>query len=319
MQDAVVKNITVDQEGINVECFPNRTRAKGDKFGQALKLPWAKHYKSNQFSLFVDDDGNVIDNQKDVLDNAILYTVAKIKRVIASNTGEQLSMNSGVEEFDTSEYQEYAEVIQLVLTKCGLARYIYNKAKTTGYLTHMERLTTLYIFGHLGDSGKEFVHKVMEFTLNYQYSVTQRYINKLPDKPISCSKLREQYKQLTAQVGCNCRFIKTKECYPSPVLHALKNAKEIPKGMNLPTGRNSKKSEDTTICKQVNIHKQAAEIASKLVELRRQERGVQKAIDKQQEALNQLMDAAGVDCLEIDIGLLVRRKSEDGYDYSIEL
>lgn len=45
---------------------------------------------------------------------------------------------------------------------------------------------------------------------------TQRYIRKLSEKPISCGKLRDQYKQLTAQVGCNCNFSKTKECYPPP-------------------------------------------------------------------------------------------------------
>lgn len=319
LQDAVLKNLTMEREGINVECFPNRTRVRGDKPGQALKLPWAKHFVSEQYSLFVDNDGQVLENQKDVLHNAVQYPVSKIKRIIAANTGEQLSDKAEDKNVDVSEYKNYEEMIQLVLLHCGLARYIYQKAKSTGYLAHMERLTILYIFGHLGESGKEFVHTVMEFTLNYQYSVTQRYIRKLPDKPISCNKLREQYKQLTAQVGCNCRFVKTKDCYPSPVLHALKNAKDIPKDMNLPTSQSKKKSDDNKICKQVNIHKQASEMATKLVELRRQERGVRKAIDKQQESLNQLFDMAGVDCLEIDIGLLVRRKVNEGYEYSIEL
>ena len=101
--------------------------------------------------------------------------------------------------------------------------------------------------------------------------------------------------------------------------HALKNAKDIPKDINLPTSQSKTKSDDNKICKQVNIHKQASEIAAKLVELRRQERGVKKAIDKQQESLNELFDTAGEDCLEIDIGLLIRRKVEEGYEYSIEI
>ena len=46
---------------------------------------------------------------------------------------------------------------------------------------------------------------------------------------------------------------------------------------------------------------------------------MKKAIDKQQESLNELFDTAGVDCLEIDIGLLIRRKVEEGYEYSIEI
>ncbi|MBC5713190.1 hypothetical protein H8S17_03030 [Roseburia sp. BX1005] len=319
LQDAVIKNLTIEREGINVECFPNRTRTRGDKLGQALKLPWAKHFISEQYSLFVDSEGQILENQKDILHHAVTYSISKLKRIIAANTGEQLSIKTEQEIIDKDEYKNYGEMIQLVLLNCGLARHLYQKAKSTGYLTHSERLTILYIFGHLGESGKGFVHTVMEFTLNYQYSVTQRYISKLPDKPISCNKLREQYKQLTAQVGCNCRFVKTRDCYPSPVLHALKNAKDIPKDINLPTSQSKTKSDDNKICKQVNIHKQASEIAAKLVELRRQERGVKKAIDKQQESLNELFDTAGVDCLEIDIGLLIRRKVEEGYEYSIEI
>lgn len=319
LQDAVLKNLIIEHNGINVECFPNRTRVKGDKLGQALKLPWAKHYRSNQYSLFVDDNGQVVSDQKTILYDSVQYSVAKIKRIIAANTGEQLSSKTVEAQVDVKEFQEYDEAIQLVLLHCGLARHIYKKAKTTGYLTHMERLTVLYIFGHLGNKGQEFVHAVMEFTLNYQYSVTQRYIRKLPEKPISCGKLRDQYKQLTAQVGCNCNFSKTKECYPSPVLHALKNAKDIPEDMHLPTCQSHKRNDDRSICKQVNIHKQASEIASKLVELRRQKRGICKAIDKQQDLLNELMDNMATDCLEIDMGLLVRHKVADGYEYTIEL
>ena len=29
-------------------------------------------------------------------------------------------------------------------------------------------------FAHLGEDGKNFVHTVMEFTLNYQYHVTEK-------------------------------------------------------------------------------------------------------------------------------------------------
>mgnify|MGYP006074156915 FL=1 len=102
------------------------------------------------------------------------------------------------------------------------------------YLSHFERLSVLYVFGHKGDEGKEFVHTVMGFTLNYQYSITQKFITKLPEKPVSCVKLREQYKLITAEYGCNCNFKRTKNCYPSPVLHAIKDSgEEQPKTFSL--------------------------------------------------------------------------------------
>ena len=55
----------------------------------------------------------------------------------------------------------------------------------------------------MGDEGREFVHTVMAFTLNYQYDTTEKFILKIPEKPISCAKLREQYKLITAEYGCS--------------------------------------------------------------------------------------------------------------------
>lgn len=131
--------------------------------------------------------------------------------------------------------------MKLVLEKCGLQRYLCLKAKRTGYLSHFERLTILYVFGHLGEAGKDFIHQVMEYTLNYQYAVTERFIRKCPEKPIGCIKLREQYKQVTAEVGCNCNFRRTKNCYPSPVLHVVTEIGEVNTGVTMPTAKKSAK------------------------------------------------------------------------------
>ena len=37
----------------------------------------------------------------------------------------------------------------------------------------------------------------------YDVRGIQKYIKRLPEKPVSCVKLREQYKQITAETGCN--------------------------------------------------------------------------------------------------------------------
>ena len=85
------------------------------------------------------------------------------------------------------------------MLSCNLIRFLCQKAKTVHYLNHCERLSILYVFGHLGEEGKEFIHKIMSFTLNYSYQVTQKFILKCPEKPVSCLKLREQYKQISAR------------------------------------------------------------------------------------------------------------------------
>ena len=116
-------------------------------------------------------------------------------------------------------------------------KYLVNKSMSTGYLTHFERLSILNVFGHLGEDGKEFVHKVMSYTINYQYNVTQGFINRIMEKPVSCVKLREQYKLVSSEYGCNCAFKRTKNCYPSPVIHALKDNNEHNKEITVPVSR----------------------------------------------------------------------------------
>ena len=81
----------------------------------------------------------------------------------------------------------------LIIERCSLMRYLCQRAAKTVYLSHFERLSVRYVFAHLGEKGKEFVHQVMSFTLNYQYNITEKFIRKCPEKPISCLKLRDQY------------------------------------------------------------------------------------------------------------------------------
>ena len=111
-----------------------------------------------------------------------------------------------------------------------------------------------------------FIHKVMSFTLNYSYQVTQKFVLKCPEKPISCLKLREQYKQISAEIGCSCGFRRTKNCYPSPVLHALKNTEEneqitVPVSKTIPTDKQK------IMKTEISASSRAQEIAGKMMEL----------------------------------------------------
>ncbi len=198
-------------------------------------------------------------------------------------------------------------------------RYLCQKARTTGYLTHFERLSVLYVFGHLGDEGKTFVHTVMEFTLNYQYHVTEKFIQKLPGKPISCLKLRDQYKQITAEYGCSCDFKRTKNCYPSPVLHAIKSSGDVAQDVTIPTSRTLSKEKEKKVVEEINIHKKVQELAGRIIEMKKQRRGIDKAIQKIENELEKIYDQAGIDCLEVDMGLLVRRRKGEVYEWLIEI
>jgi len=318
LQDIILSKQKTNDSRLCVECFPNKTRVRENKIGQGIKLPWGRHFKTGEYAYFLGNDFLFMPRQKEMLDGIAKYSVAALKRVIAANSEEKLQIKNK-KKLDLRQFGEVSEAIKTVLVRCGLMAHLCEKAKRTGYLPHCERLTILYVFGHMGSEGKEFVHQVMGYTLNYQYSVTEKYIRRLPEKPISCVKLREQYKQVTAEIGCNCNFRRTPNCYPSPVLHVIKDANNVPDGITIPASRKISQREEKQLPKTLNVHKQAEEMVHKMMELRKQERGIRHAIEKQEKGLNQILDDIGADYIELDMGILKRSRSPEGWEWNVEL
>ncbi len=207
----------------------------------------------------------------------------------------------------------------MILENCNLMRYLCQKARNTGYLTHFERLSLLYVFGHMGDAGHEFLHHIMGFTLNYQYHVTQKFISRCPEKPISCVKLRDQYKRITAEYGCSCNFRKIKNCYPSPVIHAIKDSEDMEDKITIPTSRTLSAEKTEKVREELNIPQKIQSIASRILEFKKQKRGIDKNITKLENELEKIFDEMGTDEVEVQFGLLKRRKTESGYEWLVEI
>ena len=53
--------------------------------------------------------------------------------------------------------------------------------------------------------------------------------------------------------------------------------------------------------------------------MKKQKRGIDAAISKVEKELEKLYDNANIDCLEVEMGMLVRRKKEHGYEWLIEI
>ena len=83
---------------------------------------------------------------------------------------------------------------------------------------------------------------------------------------------------------------------PFPVLHALKSTDAEDGQITIPSSRTLSK------------------------EMKRQKRGIDKNITKLERELEHAFDGMQTDCLEIEMGLLCRRKKEDGScEWVIEL
>lgn len=314
--DVVLNKLGKIDDGLTIEFFPNKTRIKPGKFGQSIKLPYGIHSKTGEQSYFI-EDGSPLYDVNSFMDGLARFQLPAIKQIIATNTG--MPVGNKKLEIDLSLYGDISSNVTSVLKNCNLMKYLCQKAAMTGYLSHFERLTILYVFGHLGDDGKSFVHKIMSFTMNYQYNVTQRFIDRMPEKPISCIKLRDQYKNITAEYGCSCSFKRTKNCYPSPVLHAISQSKEDSDSVTIPTSRTITKENRKKVIDELNIHSKAQELAMKALELKKQRRKIDSSIAKVESQLCSIFDDEKIDCLEIELGVIVRRKTDTGYEWGLEI
>ena len=81
----------------------------------------------------------------------------------------------------------------------------------------------------------------------------------------------------------------------------------------------SETAKEEKVYEEINIHKQTEKLAQRIVDLKKQKRGLDKSIYKTETELQKIFDNAGIDCLEIEMGMLVRRKTEAGYEWLIEL
>lgn len=317
--DLIDRSIMHDDD-ITIEYFPNKTRIKAGKYGQCIKLPYGIHSRTGEIAYFINEDENAVYDINKFIDGIARYQVSVIKKILAANTDFKESKTRCEIQLEKEFLKNIPENVRTVLENCNLMKYLCQKVLKTGYLSHFERLSILYVFGHLGDEGKEFIHQLMGKTLNYQYNITEKFIQKIPQKPISCIKLRDQYRNVTAEYGCNCNFKRTKNCYPSPVLHAIALSNFNSESITVPTSRSLTKENEQKVIEELNVHKKAEEIARKILELKKQKRRLDASIIKIEKELNKLYENADTDCLEIEIGLLLRRKKDDEtYEFIIEI
>jgi len=208
---AIVKRIGEPPEGIHREIFPKQDRVASDALGSLIKLPLGIHKATGRRCVFIDSNGKAYDNQILFLENIKQITEKEVRGAIRS-----LQTGFRKEIFKEIENTKIKKIVE----GCRVIKFLVNKAKEKGHLTHSERLVLLYSLGHLGDQGKQFIHQVMSNCSNYDFNYTQRWINRLRDKayPISCPRIRDWLSDMTPGIGCYCEFDLPEGAYPSPLL-----------------------------------------------------------------------------------------------------
>jgi group II intron reverse transcriptase/maturase len=278
--------------GIHWEVFPNYDRLKGRGYGPLIKLPLGIHKRTNRRCLFLDRDGNPLPDQMMALSQVRQITQHKVEEII---------LTYGVKS-RTAPRKKAVEspLVQSVLSGCKVINYLVNKARETHYLNNSERVTLLYTFGHLGQGGEDFLHKVISNCINYDYEYTEKKIRKMKSFPISCPKIREKHEDIALDLGCNCVFKVPPGGYPSPILHALSQPKTWPP-QSLTAGSTAAR-EDNVIPDDINAKLKT------YIELRKQLSGVEKSIKRIEDAMSSYFDKAETDSITTEYGVLERRK-----------
>ncbi len=208
--------------GIHWEIFPNQEKVREGKLGGLIKLPLGVHKKTGRRCLFLDLDDRPLQDQGGFLLSIQVVSPDVLSRIV----GLVEEREGGV---GTDDLAPPSPAIAAMLKGCNILRYLVQKARETNYLNHGERGTLLYTLGHLGDDGKAYLHRVIGKTINYDYDITEKYIRKMKEYPISCPRIREVHQDLLGAVECQCEFRLPPRGYPSPILYALQAGTRPPR------------------------------------------------------------------------------------------
>jgi hypothetical protein len=187
--------------------------------------------------------------------------------------------------------------------KCHVIRQMVDHAKKSHYLGFPEKQSLLHIFHCLGEEGAKYLHWVMSHCDDYDYGITQGYIDRCKGlAPLGCKKLCDRFEDFCDKSKCNCNFTQEK-MYPSPVIHALRRK---PGCVNLP-----QKENHIGHFKQTTARQGAEDALSRLLALNKQEYEIktQKRICNGQ--LESLFTRNDIKEIETPQGLLI--KAEDGF------
>ena len=286
----LVRGVEYD-ERISVECFPKQLKWKKGMISQAIKIPGGLHPVSGNQSVFLDRDETPLDLEE------ALSSIRRIRLSDVAKWTERRAQDPITKRLPgkAQPLKPFAELQE----KCPVMDYYVRKASKAKHLSHDERMFFLSLAGPLGEDGRTFIHQVMGHTSNYRQDVTDRYVNRAYDLPISCPKIREKYPEAVEQVPCHCRFQIRKGEYPTPLLYIERFRREV-----FHTDREPEAEEiDTELIE---------EKVRRLVELRKQKRGIERALEKTEQDLSNYMKKKGETSIELKFGELTAVTDENG-------
>lgn len=204
---------------------------------------------------------------------------------------------------------------QEVYAGCAVLRHFVDQAVSGAGLATSERMWVADVLGRLGNEAVPAVEAVFRHLDDWKPGMAGRYVTRLYPSPTSCGKVRQRWPELTARVGCDCRFRVPPGAYPTPVLHAL-GAAEVP-GLGARVkeaaarGGVAKAAVEAMNEGRKELGAKASALCARLADLKRQRKVLDRVIASVEADLDALLDEAGDTELETPSGTL-KRVTEGG-------
>ncbi len=244
----IINKLSSLPEELSWEIFPKQDKVPIEGLGNLVKLPLGIHQKTGKQSLFIEPETfEAYEDQIEILRKANLISKKDFESILGTITIDSCRKEA---EADTTFKTQVAEVIQKfpddcsetmedfkievkiplperntlmvekVLSGCKPMWLIMEKAKSEGYLEQNEKHAFVYIFTHLGDEGKVFIHQVMNQLSDYQPDGVNAMIRGVPPNPSGCARIRKHIPKYCTVENCSCQFRLPEGSYASPVVHA---------------------------------------------------------------------------------------------------
>jgi Tfp pilus assembly protein PilF len=310
---AIVKNFLKEicnkagspPQGLNREIFPKQDAVSDDGLGSLVKLPLGIHKFTGRRCLFLDESGKPYEDQLLFL-RQIKLTSEENLRSIITNLKPQPKQELEDKVVDDSS-------IKLLMQKCNVIKFLSDKAKESGHLTHDERVVVLYILGHLGEIGRRYLHIVIGQCSDYDYQFTEKQIMGLRTYPISCPRIRERLPDITSSVVCDCQFPEIEGSYPTPVRHVEDSL--VPKVIDsqrqkpemTPTLNIKETSLPTTTKGKIQKDRPTIDdVLTQYIELRKSIQELDTRLKQKEDELAVLFEATGKEKVQTSLGELTR-------------
>lgn len=274
---------------VNFECFPS----EDGEMEQLIKIPLSVNLKSDIKSYFIDDNGKRAVDQLKFIKNIEKNDISRLPDRIATHVKKfNKTENKDLNNFEIPEY------IKNILDNCHIINCLCNKALENNYLNYYERNAILYVFGQCGEQGKKYVHKIMSHCFNYNENITQGFIERMKEKPVSCQKLIGRFASLSEY--CKCNFDDFPLFYPSPVIYGyIKSCDEVNKPDYI-----DKEQRIVEILK-INEELKINSLANTLMELYSKKNEVEKDIAICKKELINIFEKMNITSFPVDKGMLI--------------